>query len=186
MSPAALQANAPLRGGWSSPGGNGGGAAAALKGKCKLNAESVRHSPVSDRHGCEHVFVTTQGSFYGRFRRALDGGNATEALAAARELRYVGLLEALELCLLLRDKAPEKYSRAAVRWHSRFVRELPGVSIEHSQAVLAALGAIGSDESKSAARALAELLKGRGFERAGDVLISWSDAARNHSRGAGP
>jgi hypothetical protein len=81
------------------------------------------------------VFVTSQGSPYGRFRRALDRGNVTEALSSASELRNVRLLEALELCLLLRDKAPARYSRAAVRWHSRFVRELPGVTIEDSQAV---------------------------------------------------
>jgi hypothetical protein len=95
------------------------------------------------------VFVTSQGSPYGRFRRALDRGNVSEALSAASELRYVGLLEALELCLLLRDKAPEKYSRAAVRWHSRFVRELPRVTIADSQAVLAALSAIAATRVSS-------------------------------------
>ena len=100
----------------------------------------------------------------------------TEALSAASDLRYVGLLEALELCLLLRDKAPEKYSRAAARWHSRFARELPGVTVEDSQAVLAALAAIAGDGGRSAARALAELLSGHGFERAGEVLIRWASA----------
>jgi hypothetical protein len=44
---------------------------------------------------CEHLFVTSQGSPDGRFRRALERGNLTEALSAASELRYVGLLEAL-------------------------------------------------------------------------------------------
>ena len=52
-----------------------------------------------------------------RFRRALDRGNVTEALSSASELEHVGLAEALELCLLLRDKAPERYPRAALRWH---------------------------------------------------------------------
>jgi hypothetical protein len=55
-----------------------------------------------------------------RFRRALDRGNVTEALSAASELQFVGLAEALELTLLLADKEPEKYNRAAVRWHVRF------------------------------------------------------------------
>ena len=41
-----------------------------------------------------------------RFRRALDRGNVTEALSAAAELQHVGIAEALELCLLLRDKRP--------------------------------------------------------------------------------
>jgi hypothetical protein len=35
---------------------------------------------------CEHLFVTSQGSAYMRFRRALDRGNVTEALSAASEL----------------------------------------------------------------------------------------------------
>ena len=44
-----------------------------------------------------------------RFRRALDRGNVTEALSSASELKHVGLTEALGLCLLLRDKQPERY-----------------------------------------------------------------------------
>jgi hypothetical protein len=77
----------------------------------------------------------------------------------------------------LRDRAPAKYSRAAVSWHSRFVRELPGVTIEASQAVLAALGAIAGDDGRSAARALAELLNGHGFEQAGEALVRWAREA---------
>jgi hypothetical protein len=122
----------------------------------------------------EHAFVTFQGPAYGRFRKSLDRGNVTEALSAASELRHVSLLDALELCLLLRDRAPAKYSRAAVRWHSRLAREVPGVTIENSQAVLAALGAIGGENDRSAARALAEVLNGHGFERAGEALIRWA------------
>jgi hypothetical protein len=74
----------------------------------------------------EHAFVTSQGSVYMRFRRALDRGNVTEALSAASELPHVGLAEALELCLLLRDKAPERFPRAALRWHGRLCREVDG------------------------------------------------------------
>ena len=50
--------------------------------------------------------MTTQGSAYMRFRRALDRGNVTEALSAASELQFVALAEALELTLLLVDGAP--------------------------------------------------------------------------------
>jgi hypothetical protein len=67
-----------------------------------------------------------------RFRRALDRRNVTEALSAASELQHVGLAEALELCLLLRDKAPERYPRAALRWHGRLCREVD-VSLEEAQ-----------------------------------------------------
>jgi len=46
-----------------------------------------------------------------RFRRTLDRGNVTEALSAASELQHVGLSEALELCLLLVEKEPERFQR---------------------------------------------------------------------------
>ena len=66
---------------------------------------------------CEHVFpVTSQGHRYAQFQRALKTGNAHLALAAAAELRQVGLADALSLCLLIRDDDPIRYDRAAVRW----------------------------------------------------------------------
>jgi hypothetical protein len=74
-----------------------------------------------------------------RFRRALDRGNVTEALSSAAELEHVSLTEALEL--LLANREPRRYQRAALRWHARFVREEAGV-VRESQAVLALLGAI--------------------------------------------
>jgi hypothetical protein len=80
--------------------------------------------------------VTLEGSAYHRFRRALDRGNVTEALSATSELQHVGLGQALELCLLLRDKAPDRYPRAALHWHGRLCREVD-VSLEEAQAVLA-------------------------------------------------
>jgi hypothetical protein len=58
---------------------------------------------------CEQAFVNSQGSAYSRFRRALDRGNVTEALSAASEIQVVGLVEALELTLLIADRDPGKY-----------------------------------------------------------------------------
>jgi len=68
--------------------------------------------------------VTSQGSAYGRFRRALDTGNATIELAAAAELDSVSLPDALELVLLLLDE-PGRFRRAALRWHSRYCADVP-------------------------------------------------------------
>jgi hypothetical protein len=122
---------------------------------------------------CEHPFVTSQGA-YMRFRRALDQRNVTEALSAASELQFVGLAEALELTLLLADKEPEKFDRAAVRWHVRFVYDSRNVSLGESLAVLSLLAAIPGN--RSAAHALAEILsRRRGLER----------PARDLSRGRG-
>jgi hypothetical protein len=119
--------------------------------------------------------VTSQGSAYMRFRRALDRGNLTEALSAGAELEHVGLTEALELCLLLRDKAPERYGRAALRWHGRLCREVD-VSLEEAQAVLAALVLLAGERKRNAAFALAELLSRRGLERPCETLVAWARA----------
>jgi hypothetical protein len=120
--------------------------------------------------------VTAQGSGYMRFRRALDRGNVTEALSAASELQFVALAEALELTLLLADGDVEKYNRAALRWHVRFVQETKNVDLRESLAVLALLAAI--PVNRLAAAALAELLSRRGScERIAEALVRWSRAA---------
>jgi hypothetical protein len=120
--------------------------------------------------------VTSQGSAYHRFRRALDRGNVTEALSSASELEHVGLSEALELCLLL-TKQPAHFERAALRWHGRFCREAKEVTFDEALAVLSLLGAMGGPRAKLAASALAELLSRRGLERPCEVLVAWARAA---------
>src|SRR3989442_9486395 len=66
---------------------------------------------------CEHAFaVTSQGHPYAKFQRALKTRNAHLALAAAADLRAIGLADALSLILLVRDDDPIRYDRAAVRW----------------------------------------------------------------------
>jgi hypothetical protein len=141
-------------------------------------------------HPWEHAFVTSQGSTFMRFRRALDRRNATEALSAASELPHVGLAEALELCLLLRDKDPERYPRAALRWHARYCREYP-VELDEGQAVLAILAALAGQRKRNAAFALAELISRRGLERPCETLVAWArkipaGAAPNRARRAQP
>jgi hypothetical protein len=117
--------------------------------------------------------VTSQGSAYARFRRALDGGNATTALAAATELNYVGLSDALELVLLLVDD-PGKFRRAALRWHARYCAEAPDVGFEEAQAVLACLAGLAGRQPKAAAEALAALVHRRGSRQAGEALLRWA------------
>jgi hypothetical protein len=119
------------------------------------------------------MFVTSQGSAYGRFRRALDTGNPTIALAAAAELDFVNLPDALEIVLLLVNE-PQRFRRAALRWHARYCGELPDVGFEEAHAVLACLAGLAGRRPKAAAHALAELVHRRGLERAGEVLVSWA------------
>ena len=123
---------------------------------------------------CEHLFVvTSQGSAFMRLRGALDRQNVTEALSAASELPHVGLAEALELCLLLREKAPARYLRAALRWHGRLCREVD-VSLEEAQAILAALAVLAGERRENEAYALAELLSWRGLEHPCETLVAWA------------
>jgi hypothetical protein len=77
--------------------------------------------------------------------------------------------------LLPQAKPPDRFGRAALRWHGRYCREVADVDLKEGQAVLAALSALPSKRRAAAARALAELLDRRGFERAGEVLIRWSN-----------
>jgi hypothetical protein len=76
------------------------------------------------------VFVTSERHPYARFRRALDRGNATDAVSAAAELPHVGLVEALEFCLLLRDDGASSSAivrrRAAVK---ALPNEIPNKSL---------------------------------------------------------
>jgi hypothetical protein len=109
----------------------------------------------------------------GRLRRALDTGNPTIALAAAADLDFVSLPDALELVLLLVDE-PAKFRRAALRWHARYCGDVPDVGFEEAQAVLACLADLTGRRPKAAASALAELVNRRGLERASEVLFRWA------------
>jgi hypothetical protein len=116
--------------------------------------------------------VTSQGSAYARFRRALDSRNATVALATATELDYVSLPDALELVLLLVDD-PGRFRRAALRWHARYCAEVPDVGFEEAQVVLACLAGLAGRRPKAAA-ALVELVRRRGLECASETLVTWA------------
>jgi hypothetical protein len=121
---------------------------------------------------CEHLFVTSQGSAYARFRRALDSRKATVALATAAELDFVNLPDALELVLLLVDD-PKRFRRAALRWHSRYCGEVPDVGFEEAHGVLACLAGLAGRKPRAAPESLAALLQCRGFRQAGEALLRW-------------
>ena len=88
------------------------------------------------------MFVTSDGSPYARFRRALETGNELLVLATARELPQVALDDALRICLVLRDGDRDRYERAAVRWLGRFALEARAVTIRDLRAAAAALDAL--------------------------------------------
>ena len=86
--------------------------------------------------------MTSDGSAYTRFRRALDAGNELLVIAAARELPRIGLEDALRICLLIRGGDPDRYERAAVRWLGRFALEARHVTIDALRQAADALDAL--------------------------------------------
>ena len=86
--------------------------------------------------------MTSEGSAYVRFRRALETGNELLVLATARELPRVPLEDALRICLLLRGGDPDRYERAAMRWLGRFALEARGVTIHALRVAADALDAL--------------------------------------------
>lgn len=85
------------------------------------------------------MFVTSQGSAYMRFQRALATGNLLLIRAAAAELPHVSLGDALMVCVAIRDAEPERFERAALRWIARYCVERPQVTLAQVRTVTEAL-----------------------------------------------
>jgi hypothetical protein len=86
--------------------------------------------------------MTSDGSPYQRFRRALATGNPALVTAAALELPRIGLDDALRICLVLRGGDAARYERAAVRWLGRFALEAPQATIGDLREAADALDAL--------------------------------------------
>jgi hypothetical protein len=73
--------------------------------------------------------MTSQGSSYARFRRALKTGNLAIIRTAAAELPRVDLGDALAVCVAIRRAEPSRFERAALRWLARYCLERPGATL---------------------------------------------------------
>ena len=100
--------------------------------------------------------MTSGGSPYSRFKRALLTGNLALVRAAAAELPAVDLADALAICLLMSARDDERYERAAVRWLARLVLERPGIGLSDLRDGLVAFEALPHNPA-AARQALAEL-----------------------------
>jgi hypothetical protein len=70
------------------------------------------------------VFVTSDGSAYSRFRRALLTGNLSLVTAAARELPQIALDDALRILRVMAAQQDPRFDRAAARFAARAIHEL--------------------------------------------------------------
>jgi hypothetical protein len=104
--------------------------------------------------------VTSQGSPYARFQRALKTGRAALAWDAASELEHVDLLDALALVLLVVGEP--RFARAAARGLGRLCSE---TRYTLRQALLLAVG-LGGLPERGAAAALAAGCTELGLPRA--------------------
>ena len=66
-------------------------------------------------------------------------------------MRDPSLLVLVDYLELLADVRPDKFDRAAVRWHGRLELETPTLSVPESQLALAALGALRQGDHDAAA-----------------------------------
>lgn len=83
--------------------------------------------------------MTSEGTVYGRFRRALQHGNLLAPEAAARAIGRLTLVDALAVLVLIAQKDPRRYQRAAARWLERWLEETPGARLDDAALVLGAL-----------------------------------------------
>jgi hypothetical protein len=95
--------------------------------------------------------MTSEGSPYARFRRALDSGHLAMVRLAAAELPTVALEDALRVCLLIRDQDPDQYDRAALRWLGRFALEARSATLADVRAAADALARLPNDAENAMA-----------------------------------
>jgi hypothetical protein len=92
-------------------------------------------------------------------QKALKRRNVLAAIAAAKELPQLSLLDALELTVLIARKDPRRFQRAATRWLLRYLVEHPDATIEGAGLVASSLLALPGASYQRAAgklRAMAE------------------------------
>jgi hypothetical protein len=105
--------------------------------------------------------VTSQGSARDRFQRALAVRSLLQAESAARELRSLSLLDAVDLCVLIATEAPERYERAARRLLVRLVTERERLTLDDAQLAIACLRALRFGDTDRLADMLRVLAGGR-------------------------
>ena len=86
--------------------------------------------------------MSSQGSPYARFQRAIRIGRLPLVRAAAAELPRIDLHDALAICLLIERQDGERYERAVVRWLARLAVEVPTVGIADLREGLVAFEAL--------------------------------------------
>lgn len=117
--------------------------------------------------------LTASGSAITRLRRAIATRNTLLIRTTAAELPRVDLGDALAIALVLLEVEPDRYGRAAARWHARFCLEVKGVDLAESGTVLALLGGLSGRSQVAAAHALASVCETHRLDAAVRAIDDW-------------
>jgi hypothetical protein len=104
--------------------------------------------------------MTSQGKHTAASPDCIANGNLRGAEMAARELGRLSLDDALSLCVLIAERDPARFERAALRWLERLVAELSPTLEELGGAVMA-LMTLREGRRDGAAATLRRLAGGR-------------------------
>ena len=113
--------------------------------------------------------MTSSGSPYARFQRALATGNMTLVRTAAAELPRIGVAEAAAMLLVIQRADPGQYERAAIRWLGRLCLERTRIDLADLSEAAAALDALPADPAR-ARPLLAEVCRRAGQPQAASVF----------------
>ena len=105
-----------------------------------------------------------------RLHRALERGDLHLVRLAVLECERIELEDALRILLLIGDKEPETYERAAVRWAGHLLATHPDLGFERSGSAIRALAGLFGHERGVAASRLALVLRHVGAVREAGVL----------------
>jgi hypothetical protein len=118
--------------------------------------------------------VTSKGSAYSQFERALAGRNFLFAWSMAGELPKVPLADALALLLLALDQQPWRFETAAPRWLPRLCADAR-LTLPEAQLAVSALPRLAAPGAVAGGRTLVPLCGAHGLDDAVGVLDAWLD-----------
>ena len=102
--------------------------------------------------------MTSKGSIVGQLQRAIAAGDLLAVRSLAGELPEVPLPTAAEITLLLLEREPESYARAARRLLARLATER-AVALRRLADVAAILAELEADPALSARKSLLQLVR---------------------------
>jgi hypothetical protein len=105
-----------------------------------------------------------------RLHRALERNDLALVRRVAVECEAIDLEDSLRILLLIRDREPETFDRAAVRWAGQLLAACPELGFQGAHAVLSQIEALGGHERSVAASQLALRLRRAGETRSARVL----------------